>query len=115
MLVDVKGYAEKGVAICPNGTIGDHVEIGGVLIALPKAPKVKHILYHDHPIEEQYWRKADLPQELSRIRSMDEWAEMPRSSERSFVHISKRSFGVGVRAFGFIIEVMLHTSRVGII
>tara|TARA_R100001510_G_scaffold13780_1_gene10933 strand:+ start:613 stop:2730 length:2118 start_codon:yes stop_codon:yes gene_type:complete len=84
MLVDVKGYAEKGVAICPNGTIGDHLEIGGLLIALPKAPKVKHILYHDHPIEEQYWRKADLPQELSRIRSMDEWAEMPREFREKF-------------------------------
>ena len=78
MLVDVKGYAEKAVAICPNGTIGDHLEIGGLLIVLPKPPKVKEILYCDLPVQDQHWRRADLPAEISRIRSMDEWAEMPR-------------------------------------
>ncbi len=84
MLVDVEGYTDKAVSICPNGTVGDDIEIGGIVIVLPKAPKVKDILYHDRPIEEQYWRKADLPQELSRIRSMDEWAEMPREFREKF-------------------------------
>ena len=41
MLVDVKGYTEKAVAICPNGTLGETVELGGILIVLPKAPNVK--------------------------------------------------------------------------
>ncbi len=84
MLVDVKGYAEKAVAICPNGTTGDHVEIGGLLIVLPKPPKVKEILYCDLPVQDQHWRRADLPAEISRIRSMDEWAEMPREFREKF-------------------------------
>ena len=35
----------------------------------------------------------------------------PESLEKSFVHISKRSFAVGVRAFGFSIKVFLHILR----
>ena len=84
MLVDVKGEEDKVVSICPNGTIGDRVEIGGLVIALPKTPKVKNILFHHLPIKDQYWRRFDLPQELSRIRSMDEWAEMPREFRDKF-------------------------------
>lgn len=84
MLVDVKGYEGKGISICPNGTLGDHIEIGGLLIVLPKAPKVKDILYYSLPIADQRWRRSDLPKELSRIRSMDEWAEMPREFREKF-------------------------------
>ena len=84
VLIDVKGYEEKAVAICPNGTHGDHIEIGGILIVLPKPPKVKDILYQNLPIKDQYWRRADLPKEISRIRSMDEWAEMPREFREKF-------------------------------
>ncbi len=92
MLVDVKGYAEKAVAICPNGTTGDHVEIGGLLIVLPKPPKVKEILYCDLPVQDQHWRRADLPGEISRIRSMDEWAEMPREFREKFRPYSEEEF-----------------------
>ena len=84
MLVDVEGYDEKAISICPNGTLGDHVEIGGILIVLPKAPKIKDILYCDLPVQDQSWRRIDLPKELSRIRSMDEWAEMPRQFREKF-------------------------------
>ena len=84
VLIDVKGYEEKAVAICPNGTHGDHIEIGSILIVLPKPPKVKDILYQNLPIKDQYWRRADLPKEISRIRSMDEWAEMPREFREKF-------------------------------
>jgi hypothetical protein len=72
MLVDVKGYTDKAVAICPDLPLGDSIEIGGVLIVLPKAPKVKDILYHNLPVADQRWRRSDIPSELSRIRSMDE-------------------------------------------
>jgi hypothetical protein len=84
MLVDVKGYTDKAVAICPDLPLGDSIEIGGVLIVLPKAPKVKDILYHNLPVADQRWRRSDIPSELSRIRSMDEWAEMPREFRDKF-------------------------------
>ena len=84
MLVDIKEYDDQAIAICPDGTMGDHKEIGGLLIVLPKAPKVKEILFHNLPVLDQYWRRSDLPKELSRIRSMDEWAEMPREFREKF-------------------------------
>jgi len=84
MLVKVEGYDEQGVAICANGTLGDHIEVGGIVIVLPKAPKVRDILFHGLPIADQHWRRVDLPKELSRIRSMDEWAEMPREFREKF-------------------------------
>ena len=84
MLVDVKGYEGKGISICPNGTLGDHVEIGGLLIVLPKAPRIKDILFHNLPVDDQRWGRSDIPKELSRIRSMDEWAETPREFREKF-------------------------------
>jgi len=84
MLVDLEEYEEKGVVICPNGTVGDHVELGGILVVLPKKPTKKHILYSDLPKQDQFWRRADIPKELSRIRSMDEWAEMPKEFREKF-------------------------------
>ena len=83
-LVDLEEYEDKAVSICPNGTHGDHLEIGGIVIVLPKTPKVKEILYYDLPPKDQYWRRANLPPEISRIRSMDEWAEMPREFREKF-------------------------------
>jgi hypothetical protein len=84
MLTKLKGYENEAVGICPNGTMGEVVEIGGLLIVLPKAPKIKNILFHDLSVEDQRWRKSDLPSELSRIRSMDEWAEMPMEFREKF-------------------------------
>ena len=55
MLVDIKEYDDQAIAICPDGTMGDHKEIGGLLIVLPKAPKVKEILFHNLPVLDQYW------------------------------------------------------------
>ena len=75
---------EDAVSICTNGTTGDCVEIGGVVISLPKTPKIRDILFHDLAIEDQRWRRSDIPKELSRIRSMDEWAEMPREFREKF-------------------------------
>lgn len=75
---------EDSVSICTNGTTGDCVEIGGVVISLPKTPKIRDILFHELAIEDQRWRRSDIPKELSRIRSMDEWSEMPREFREKF-------------------------------
>ena len=37
-LFKIDDYEEPIVKICPNGTLGDVVELGGILIGLPKAP-----------------------------------------------------------------------------
>ena len=84
VLLDVKDYEEPAVKICPNGTEGEIIELGGLLICLPKRPSKKNIVGHKEPDSMQVWSRTLMPQELSRIRSMDEWAEMPREFRERF-------------------------------
>ena len=88
VLVDIDGYETKGIKIDPNGTEGEHVELHGIFVVLPKKPKRSEILFHDKPKELQMWQRIPLPEELQRVRSMDEWFEKPaefRNKFRSYV------------------------------
>jgi len=67
------------VNICPDKTEGDVRLYFDLPIQLPKKPAKKDILFHDKPKEEQRWVREELPQELRRIRSMEEWMEMPEA------------------------------------
>ena len=73
-LVDIDGYDDKGIKIDPNGTEGDVLELHGLLVVLPKKPKRSEILFHDKPKHLQMWARTPMPEELQRIRSMDESA-----------------------------------------
>ena len=83
-LLNIKDYEEPAVKICPNGTEGELIELGGLLICLPKRPKKKDIFGYKESDSMQMWRRIPMPKELSRIRSMDEWAEMPREFRERF-------------------------------
>ena len=88
VLIDIEGYETKGIKIDPNGTEGEHVELHGIFVVLPKKPKRSEILFHDKPKELQMWQRIPLPEELQRVRSMDEWFEKPaefRNKFRSYV------------------------------
>ena len=76
--------AEDIIAICPNGTKGESVSIGGLDIVLPAQPPKKEIEGHERPVGMQLWQRTPMPQELSRIKSMDEWSEMPREFREKF-------------------------------
>ena len=84
ILLKVKEYEEPAVKICPNGTEGELIELGGLLICLPKRPKKEDIFGYKESDSMQMWRRIPMPKELSRIRSMDEWAEMPREFRERF-------------------------------
>jgi len=84
VLVNIDEYDEPAVSICPNGTKGEVVEIGGLVIVLPAKPSKKEIKGHDLPKSLQLWQRDSMPEELSRIRSMDEWGEMPREFRQKF-------------------------------
>ena len=75
---NVEGYVGYVINICPQNTSGDIIEIGGLYIQLPATPPAKQILFHDKPREMQMWQRLTVPEELLRIRSMDEWAEKPK-------------------------------------
>lgn len=83
-LKQIEGYDEPVVNICPHDTSGDIEEIGDIYIQLPKKPKKQDILFHDKPKAMQMWQRLPVPVELSRIRSMDEWYEMPSEFKKRF-------------------------------
>jgi len=84
MLVKVDDYDQDVVSICPHGTKGEVVRIGGLDIALPAQPAKKEIAGYGKPDDLQLWERVPMPKELSRIKSMDEWAEMPKEFRQKF-------------------------------
>jgi len=91
-LKEIKGYDEEVVNICPNDSAGEVIEIGNIYIQLPHQPKDEDILFYDKPKEMQMWKRLPMPQELSRIRSMDEWYEMPSEFKKRFSPYIEREF-----------------------
>ena len=91
-LKQVEGYDEYVVNICPNDTDGEVTELGGLYIQLPKAPKDEEILNHDRELHMQMWRRLPVPEELRRIRSMDEWYEMPSEFKKRFSPYIEQEF-----------------------
>jgi hypothetical protein len=91
-LKKVEGYDEYIVSICPNDTQGEVITIGGVDIQLPKVPHKKEILFNDRERNMQMWERLPVPAELQRIRSMDEWYEMPSDFKKRFSPYIEKEF-----------------------
>ena len=83
-LVEIEDYDTPAIAICPKGTQGEVVQHGSLLIMLPAQPPKKEIAGYGKPDHMQVWERVPMPQELSRIKSMDEWGEMPREFRQKF-------------------------------
>ena len=83
-LIPIKGYDEPAIKICPNGTEGEVVELSGILVVLPSQPPKKKIEGYEASNDLQVWQRTVMPKELSRIKSMDEWGEMPREFRQRF-------------------------------
>lgn len=83
-LLDIEDYDDPAIKICPSGTEGEVIELGGILIVLPSKPPKKKIFGHEKPNHMQMWKRVSMPEELSRIKSMDEWGEMPREFRQKF-------------------------------
>jgi len=87
-LIDIESYEAKGIKIDPNGTEGEAIELHGLLVVLPKKPRKSEILFYDQPKKLQMWKRTPMPEEMHRIRSMDEWLEKPaefRNKFRSYI------------------------------
>ena len=84
MLVKVDEYDDFAISICPKGTQGEVIELSGLVIVLPAQPPEKEIAGYGRPNDMQVWERVDMPSELSRIKSMDEWGEMPREFRQKF-------------------------------
>jgi len=75
-----------------SGEQGEVISLHGLDIALPKVPRKRDILFHDLPKKLQMWKRTDVPQELSRVRSMDEWFEKPAEFRRAFSPYIEQEF-----------------------
>ena len=86
------GYNEQYdmVVISKTGQIGDIINVAGLLIALPLAPK-KCLQRHESP-SEQYWERFDLPKELGKIQSIFQWNEMPAEFKDRWVDYIEEEF-----------------------
>ena len=84
VLLYTEEYDEPAIKICPNGSEGEIIELSGLLICIPKKPPKKQIFGYQKPKSMQMWERVSMPEELSRVKSMDEWAEMPREFREKF-------------------------------
>ena len=75
---------EVVVNICPDGSAGEIVVYGDLPIQLPKQPKKTDILFHDKPKAEQMWVRPEMPEELRRIASMEDWMTMPDTFRKKY-------------------------------
>jgi len=86
------GYNPKYdvVVISKTGQIGDVIEISGLKVALPKAPK--ECLQRHKEKKQQYWERRELPKQLSRIQSIFQWNEMPSDFKARWVDYIEQEF-----------------------
>jgi hypothetical protein len=86
------GYNEDYdiIVISKTGQIGDIVDIQGLKVALPPVPK--KCLQRHSKSSEQYWERADIPRELSRIQSIFQWNDMPAEFKNRWVDYIEEEF-----------------------
>jgi len=86
------GYNEQYdmVVISRTGEIGDIINISGLHVALPKAPK--DCFSRSKNIRDQYWERQELPKELSKIQSIFNWNEMAAEFKDRWVDYIEAEF-----------------------
>ena len=101
VLINIEGYEDPAVSICPNGSQGESIELGGLLIALPAQPPKEEIEGYGRPNDMQLWQRVSMPEELSRVKSMDEWSETPREFRQKFSPYIEKEFSRRRNGFWF--------------
>lgn len=86
------GYNEKYdfVNISKTGQVGEVINVSGLYIGLPLAPKKCYS--RSKKKEEQYWEREELPQPLVRIQSIFQWNEMPSEFKNKWVDYIESEF-----------------------
>ena len=98
----VYGYDPKYdlVVISKSGQIGEVYAINGLLVALPKAPKLIHS--RSKKKEEQYWEAMEYSKELSRIKSIFQWHETHDTFKAKWVDYVEAEFDRREEGFWFL-------------
>ena len=95
------GYNTKYdiVVISKDGTIGEIYCINGLYVALPSTPK--KCFYKETSKPKQYWQPFEYPKELSRIKSIFQWNEMPSQFKAQWVDYIENEFDRREKGFWF--------------
>ena len=91
-LVDIKGYDDFVVNICPDNTSGEVRVLADIYIQLPEQPNKSEILFSDLPEKEQKWSRLHVPRDLEAIKSMDEWSEQPKEFRQKYSPYIEKEF-----------------------
>ena len=83
------------IVLSHNGQIGEIIEIQGLVIALPKAPKE---VYKD---PKNKWVKFEYPKELQRIKNIFDWRNYPESSKEKWYDYIDEEFRRREEGFWF--------------
>ncbi len=83
------------IVLSRSGQIGEIVEIQGLVIALPKAPKE---IYKD---PKNKWVKFEYPKELQRIKNIFDWRNYPESSKEKWYDYIDEEFRRREEGFWF--------------
>ena len=91
------GYNAKNdiVVISKDGTIGEIYDINGVKIALPKKPK-------DLKKGANKWEVTEVPKELKRIQSINEWRSRDNDFKSKYVDYIEGEFNLRYNGYWFI-------------
>ncbi len=84
--------SDEVIRLDSGGEVGEIISLHGLDIALPKKPKKSEILFHNKSKPMQMWQRTDVPPELSRVRSMDEWFEKPAEFRKAFSSYIEQEF-----------------------
>lgn len=97
----VYGYNEQYnvVVISKTGEIGDIINISGLYVALPLAPKEIH--QRSSVKAEQYWERQPIPKSLEKIQSIFQWNEMPSEFKNRWVDYIEQEFDCREQGFWF--------------
>lgn len=97
----VYGYNQEYdmVIISKTGTVGDVINIEGLNIALPLAPDECFQISDKKP--EQHWERTELPQDLSKIKSIFHWNEMPSQFKNKWIDYIEKQFDYRDQGFWF--------------
>jgi len=83
------------IVLSHSGQIGEIIEIQGLVIALPKAPKE---VYKD---PKNKWVKFEYPKELERIKNIFDWRNYPESSKEKWYDYIDEEFKRREEGFWF--------------
>ena len=86
------GYDEKYdvVVISKDGTVGEVININGINIGLPLAPK--EVYKRSSKKAEQYWEVHEYPKQLQKIKSIFQWNEAPKDFKSRWVDYIESEF-----------------------